>query len=82
MFATARPSIEAWYDAGFPIIGAIWYAWKRNANLAYTDTNWDWEVFGLSDDVAFELRDARQDAEDEPRHRLAPGPHVEALRCR
>jgi len=44
--APARPSAEAWYDAGTANrIGKLYYEWAREANIDPANTNWAWQAY-------------------------------------
>lgn len=49
---TTRPFIVALYDAGAGVdIGSIYYAWKKNADIDNTNTNWRWLIQSSAADV-------------------------------
>ncbi len=51
--AWARPAVvEAWYNSRQVPIGALYFAWKKDAGVGAGDTNWTWTANLSSDDVA------------------------------
>lgn len=50
--AATKPLAEAWYDLGPGItVGAVYYAWKKDANVNNADANWNWYVGGSDTDT-------------------------------
>lgn len=52
---TSRPNVEAWYDARGISLGSLYYAWKKNANVANADANWGWQAFLSTTDTGSSL---------------------------
>lgn len=46
---------EAWYDAHGVVLDSLYYAWKLSPGIDSGDSNWDWQAYLSSDDVATSL---------------------------
>ena len=50
--AGGLPAIEAWYDARGISLADLYYEWSIGSTISPADTNWLWQAFLSTDDVA------------------------------
>jgi hypothetical protein len=52
-WVSVPPAVEAWYDAGAAnFVGRVKADWVQQAGTNFSDANWWWSVYALTDDVA------------------------------